>query len=126
MTYQQSTITPPTTTVSQQGIKIAVPCYSGSSGCSLTFNHFSDILGILRGLESSTCNTEDPDSQSKIRDPGIPFRILTHNSKRLAIRLPWPQLEDVKFKLDLNASCHNLPLQSPTRIPQNFTTYLKF
>ncbi|KAL4575187.1 hypothetical protein LXL04_022029 [Taraxacum kok-saghyz] len=35
-------------------INVAVPCYSGSSGCSLTFNHFSDILGILRGLESST------------------------------------------------------------------------
>ncbi|KAL4582577.1 hypothetical protein LXL04_007130 [Taraxacum kok-saghyz] len=32
----------------------AVPCYSGSSECSLSFNHFSDILGILRGLGSST------------------------------------------------------------------------
>ncbi|KAL4587298.1 hypothetical protein LXL04_000166 [Taraxacum kok-saghyz] len=34
--------------------KVVVPCYSESSECRLTFNHFSDILGILRGLESST------------------------------------------------------------------------
>ncbi|KAL4563802.1 hypothetical protein LXL04_027848 [Taraxacum kok-saghyz] len=33
---------------------VFVPCYSGSSECCLRFNHFSDILGILRGLESST------------------------------------------------------------------------
>ena len=33
---------------------VAVPYYSGSSGCSLRFNHFSDILEIFRGLESST------------------------------------------------------------------------
>ncbi|KAL4589795.1 hypothetical protein LXL04_002705 [Taraxacum kok-saghyz] len=31
-----------------------VPCYSGSSKSCLTFNNFSDILGILRGLESLT------------------------------------------------------------------------
>ncbi|KAL4557191.1 hypothetical protein LXL04_035363 [Taraxacum kok-saghyz] len=29
------------------------------------------------------CNAGDPDSQSKIRDPGIPFRILTHNNSHL-------------------------------------------
>ncbi|KAL4562931.1 hypothetical protein LXL04_026962 [Taraxacum kok-saghyz] len=39
---------------SQKCSKNIVPCYSGSSECCLGFNHFSDILGILRGLESST------------------------------------------------------------------------
>ena len=33
---------------------VAVPCYSGSSGCCVESNQFSDILGIFRGLESST------------------------------------------------------------------------
>ena len=33
---------------------VAVPCYSGSSGCCVELNQFSDISGIFRGLESST------------------------------------------------------------------------
>ena len=33
---------------------VAVPCYSGSSGCCVEFNQFSDIYGIFRGLECST------------------------------------------------------------------------
>ena len=33
---------------------VAVPCYSGSSGCCVESNQFSDIPGIFRGLQSST------------------------------------------------------------------------
>ena len=38
-------------------------------------------------------NTEDPDSQSKIRDPGIPFRILTHNNCPQIIPAKIPKFE---------------------------------
>ncbi|KAL4556548.1 hypothetical protein LXL04_039204 [Taraxacum kok-saghyz] len=33
---------------------LTVPSYPGSSECWLMFNSFSDILGIFRGLKSST------------------------------------------------------------------------